>query len=62
MASYLFLLLQDMPFIAKELLNSLERLKILSKKRINNFENSLKTITSIFLDDLNKNQNKQTKL
>ena len=41
-------------FIAKELLNSLERLKILSKKRINNFENSLKTITSIFLDDLNK--------
>ena len=56
-----FSILARHAFISKEFLNSLERLNFLNKKKINNFEASLNTITSQFLNDLEFSKNIKTK-
>ena len=55
-----FSILARTPY-SKEFLNSLERLNFLNKKKINNFEASLNTITSQFLNDLEFSKNIKTK-
>ena len=58
---YTFFYIVGTLFISKKFLNSLERINLLSKKKINNFEASLNTVTSQFLNDLEISKNTKTK-
>ena len=57
-----FSILARHAFIAKEILNSLERLKIFSRKDLEFVENNNNTITKQFLIDLNKYNSNKIKL